>query len=548
MTSVNYNAAATSALRTLQNTNSSLDATQNRISTGLKIGEAKDNAAYWSISTTMKSDNKSLSTVKDALGLGAATVDVAYQAMNSTLDVLDQIKTKLVAATQDGVDKKAIQSEISELQKQLSSIANSAAFSGENWLSVNSSSSAYSAVKEIVSSYTRSATGAVSIGTISVDTSAMVLIDAKTGTEGILDGGVSGNTNTGGIAAGTSPSSGTGSATSGTYVTGAVTNPGTGVVAADGFTAVFKIDGVTKTFSSLFTGETFSGTSTLAEYGAAVKNRLLADANFAALADVSFTTDKFTFTSDTKGASSTIELVSLSYTDTSASTTTANTIATSTKTDGVNAKFTAGTDFATANALTLDANDTFSFDVTIDSGAATRVTITKTLVDSVLGKSDGKIASTSDYKLVLGEALKNAGLQNVVVGDDTDSITLQAGKASIAVSNVNASQGTNLLTFNITNATSEELSSLTEAVNAASKQVTSAAATLGGISARIDLQKTFVGTLMDTIEKGISGLVDADMNEESTKLQALQVKQQLGVQALSIANQSAQNVLSLFRS
>jgi len=62
------------------------------------------------------------------------------------------------------------------------------------------------------------------------------------------------------------------------------------------------------------------------------------------------------------------------------------------------------------------------------------------------------------------------------------------------------------------------------------------------------MQKTFVNTLMDTIDKGVGNLVDADMSEESTKLQALQVKQQLGVQALSIANQSAQNIISLFRS
>jgi len=53
--------------------------------------------------------------------------------------------------------------------------------------------------------------------------------------------------------------------------------------------------------------------------------------------------------------------------------------------------------------------------------------------------------------------------------------------------------------------------------------------------------------LRDTITTGISQLVDADMNQESTRLQALQVKQQLGVQALSIANQSSQNILSLFR-
>ncbi|WP_444542175.1 flagellin N-terminal helical domain-containing protein, partial [Aureimonas endophytica] len=123
MTSVNTNAAAITALRTLQNTNAQLDKTQQRISTGYKIGEAKDNAAYWAISTSLKSDNKSLSTVKDALNLGSSTVDTAYQGLNKAKDVLDEIKSKLTAATQDGVDRDTIQNEISQLQAQLKSIA-----------------------------------------------------------------------------------------------------------------------------------------------------------------------------------------------------------------------------------------------------------------------------------------------------------------------------------------------------------------------------------------------------------------------------------------
>ena len=52
---------------------------------------------------------------------------------------------------------------------------------------------------------------------------------------------------------------------------------------------------------------------------------------------------------------------------------------------------------------------------------------------------------------------------------------------------------------------------------------------------------------MSSIDRGVSTLVDADMNAESTRLQALQVQQQLGIQALSIANSSSQNILSLFR-
>ena len=91
MSSLMTNASAMTALKTLQMTNKSLDQTENRISTGYKVATASDNAAYWSIATTMRSDNTALSTVQDALGLGAATVDVAYTAMDSVKDFLDQI-------------------------------------------------------------------------------------------------------------------------------------------------------------------------------------------------------------------------------------------------------------------------------------------------------------------------------------------------------------------------------------------------------------------------------------------------------------------------
>lgn len=71
---------------------------------------------------------------------------------------------------------------------------------------------------------------------------------------------------------------------------------------------------------------------------------------------------------------------------------------------------------------------------------------------------------------------------------------------------------------------------------------------LGSAARKIDNQITFTSKLSDTIEGGIGNLVDADLAKESAKLQALQVKQQLGVQALSIANQAPQTITSLFRS
>ncbi|WP_375419891.1 flagellin [uncultured Sphingomonas sp.] len=70
---------------------------------------------------------------------------------------------------------------------------------------------------------------------------------------------------------------------------------------------------------------------------------------------------------------------------------------------------------------------------------------------------------------------------------------------------------------------------------------------LGAASRKIDSQVIFTSKLSDTIESGIGNLVDADLAKESARLQALQVKQQLGVQALSIANQAPQTIVSLFR-
>lgn len=73
------------------------------------------------------------------------------------------------------------------------------------------------------------------------------------------------------------------------------------------------------------------------------------------------------------------------------------------------------------------------------------------------------------------------------------------------------------------------------------------AASLGASAKRIDDQSEFVGKLTDAMKSGIGALVDADMEEASARLQALQTQQQLGVQALSIANQAPQTILSLFR-
>ncbi|KQS65138.1 flagellin [Rhizobium sp. Leaf371] len=184
MSSINTNVSAMAALSTLRTISNEMETTQSRISSGLKVGSASDNAAYWSISTTMKSDNKALATVQDALGLGAAKTDVAYTAVDASIKVVDEIKAKLVAASEPGVDKGKVQKDITELQNQLKSIAKSASFSGENWVQ----GAAGGAVKNVVGGFNRDSSNAVSLTTLDFDTNKSLLI-AVDGTGAAVTGG-----------------------------------------------------------------------------------------------------------------------------------------------------------------------------------------------------------------------------------------------------------------------------------------------------------------------------------------------------------------------
>ena len=84
-------------------------------------------------------------------------------------------------------------------------------------------------------------------------------------------------------------------------------------------------------------------------------------------------------------------------------------------------------------------------------------------------------------------------------------------------------------------------------IDTALQTATNKLASLGTSSTGLDTHLTFVGKLQDSLNAGVGNLVDADLAKESAKLQSLQTKQQLGVQALSIANQSSSSILSLFR-
>ena len=176
------NASALTALQSLNNTNKQLETTQSRISTGYRVATASDNAAYWSIATTMKSDNKALSAVQDALGLGAGKVDTAYTAITDIKDQVDLIKSKLVTARSASPDDQLkIATEITAIQAQIKSSVTNASYAGSNLL--QNDATAASDLK-IVASYNRTGT-TVAIDTIDVKAADTQVLDA-TGANGIV--------------------------------------------------------------------------------------------------------------------------------------------------------------------------------------------------------------------------------------------------------------------------------------------------------------------------------------------------------------------------
>jgi flagellin len=84
----------------------------------------------------MRSDGSALAAVHDALGLTAAKVDVAYAGMAGTVDLMSEFKATLVLAKEPSVDREKIDGELTQLKKQLRSVAYGASFNGENWLAM----------------------------------------------------------------------------------------------------------------------------------------------------------------------------------------------------------------------------------------------------------------------------------------------------------------------------------------------------------------------------------------------------------------------------
>jgi flagellin len=148
-----------------------------------------------------------------------------------------------------------------------------------------------------------------------------------------------------------------------------------------------------------------------------------------------------------------------------------------------------------------------------------------------------KNAVFNGFNLVDGSTTKITALASA---DGSRRITTDAQNMKLSGSIVT-------LTSTGTISTQAKASTLVATIQASLTNVNSALAKLSSGAAKFSIQATFAQKLSDTLTQGIGNLVDANMAQESARLQSLQVKQQLGVQALSIANQAPQTILSLFR-
>jgi flagellin len=140
---------------------------------------------------------------------------------------------------------------------------------------------------------------------------------------------------------------------------------------------------------------------------------------------------------------------------------------------------------------------------------------------------------------------------NMIAATPNDAIALadSVGTNTITVAGASLALGGTVITVTGTSAldTTANATTALPLVNASITNLGTQLATWGAGAKRLDVHRTFVGKLQDALTNGVGSLVDADLAKESAKLNALQTKQQLGVQALSIANGAAGTVMSLFR-
>jgi flagellin len=198
--------------------------------------------------------------------------------------------------------------------------------------------------------------------------------------------------------------------------------------------------------------------------------------------------------------------------------------------------------------------DGYSYSIVLDDSAAAN-SIGQRTFEYVAGADDSVTSVAANLAHQMETFFSATGETNYSVSRDGevitisnasgDDLTITASSFTGGTAGVSAGGLGNVSTIDVT--TDAGATSALTAIEGLLQTSIDAAAGFGSSQTRIENQTEFVSSLIDSMTSGIGGLVDADMEAASAKLQALQVQQQLGVQSLSIANQAPQTLLSLFR-
>jgi flagellin len=511
MSSILTNNSAMVALQTLKGINSNLMKTQEEISTGKTVGSAKDNAAVWAISKVMEADVQGFKGISDSLSLGSSSVAVARQASETVTNLLTNIKGKIVAAQESNVDRAKIQTDISAMRDQITSVVNAAQFNGLNLIKGTDA-------VDVLSSLDRSSDGSVTASSISVARQDMTTKAGVFGTgSSLAANAVVANSATAVASAGN---------------TAQVTFAGTWA-AAD--TATLNVGGIDVSYTA--TGAAVADIATA--FAGSINALGLEGVTASNAAGV------LTITS-TRG----FEGLAVTQTSTVAGGGTSNITA-------VNGAAPSGSNSATASTIAQRAETiNFSTAAAVNDGDGYKVTVGGNSYNYIAGKGE----TMEDVAKGLKASIDAAGIAGISTKVTQNSTTKQW---SLSVDNDGT--GSSSLSFSSTGAAGGEasgglfgLDGIDVRTTAGAKSALSnietmiqssidGAAAFGSAEGRIKTQSAFVSKLSDALKAGIGSMVDADMEEASARLQALQVQQQLGVQALSIANQSPQSIMSLFR-
>jgi flagellin len=590
MSSIITNGSSIVALQTLRAVNANLTSTQQNVASGLRVSKASDNAAYWSIATTMRSDSKAVSAVSDALSMGAAKVDTAYAGMDAVVDVLGAFKAKLVAAKEDGVDKAKIQTDLDQLKKQVVSIANAASFSGENWLNTdvadiidNENNSA-----SVVSSFTRNSNGTVAVNQTDIHLSKTSLFNSTGG--GILQHDPRDMESIGGMRLGYHQPDGTtdwsSSNTNWTQEAG-FTFDFSGPITFDdpGDEISFEV-----TVDADNPADNLPGPQETGKETPITINRATVDAVYPSLNGVISTYQQYIRVLDyalgaagsDASASEVRDYENKIIPDRIAISTNEN------RANGLNGSYVqvSGASNTTdtrgglvdnsaysrrASTLILNFNGfqdfkdggtaegvTVSFNFSVNGAPQKSYSFDRKYVNDLLGKDTG-LVETADEMVTVLQSLMSADWPDLIIeSNSATNVTLRtdpnvdrrAGSdTSIGFTSINVSiepiPKLDFLDIDVAQFP-DATDSYIEYIESASRRAIEGASVLGALQSRIDMQTEFAARMISTIDSGVGRLVDADMEEESSRLAAQQTQQQLAIQSLSIANNMPQSVLSLF--